>query len=157
MERLESISHLRQLLVNDIDLNELMQNKGFSYVLSKLKERFCNFNDFDEEIIEKEVDVRFSAINHLIDKEGKLKTDWKVLIMKKIYWKLFEQEMDSEDKKYARRAGLGSSMLHFDGIDRVKVLDILANLEKGVINNELKNLEQANQFVDALIYEMFSK
>jgi len=157
MERLESISHLRQLLFNDVDLFQLMQYKGFSYVLAKMKERFSNINDFDENTIIKELELRISSINRLLDKEGKFSDGWKIHIGRNIYWKLFADEMDSEDKKYARRAGLGSSILHFDGVDRIKVSEIMASIEKRVINNELKDFEQANQFVDALIYEMFSK
>jgi hypothetical protein len=157
MERLESTSHLRQLLFNDVDLLQLIQYKGFSYVLTNMKERFSNINDFDENIIIKELELRISSINRLLDKEGKFSDGWKIHIGRNIYWKLFAEEMDSEDKKYARRAGLGSSILHFDGVERVKVSEIMVNLEKRILNNELKNIEQANQFVDALIYEEFKK
>jgi len=156
MERLESISQLRNLLINDIDLNELMHQKGFSYVLRKIKERFCNLKDFDEKIISEEVEVRFSSINHLLDKEGKFKIGWKNLLMRRIYWKLFGEEMDSEDKRYARRAGLGSSILDYDIKQRGQILEITDILESKVLSNELKNQKQANQYIDFLIYEKFN-
>lgn len=157
MEKIESIFHLRQILFNDVDLIQMMQNKGFRYVISKIKERFSNINDFDEETIIHEIELRISSINRLVDQEGKFSDGWKIYFGRNIYWRLFADEMDSEDKKYARRAGLGSSILHFDGVERVKVSEIMASLEKRVVNNELKDSEQANQFIDSLIYEKFKK
>lgn len=156
MEKLESISRLRQLLFLDNDLIELMQHKGLTYVLTKLKERFCNIDEFDEEIINKEVEVRFSSINHLVDKDGKFKSGWKDLLMRRIYWKLFEEVMDSEEKKYARRAGLGTCISDYDVSQRIRINEISELLENKILSNELKNQEQASQFVDFLIYEKFN-
>ena len=155
MERLESISHLRQLLFNDADLFQLMRYKGFSYVLAEIKKRFSNINDFDEKIIIKELELRMASVNHLLDNKGKFSDSWKNQIGRSIYWRLFADTMDSEDERYARRAGLGSSILDFDGVERVKVSEIMTSLEIRVLNNELKDINQAKQFVDALIHEKF--
>lgn len=157
MERLENISHLRQLLFHDNDLIELMQNKGFVYVMAKVKERFCNINDFDEKVITKGLEIRFSSMNHLVNKAGKLSDGWRNLLMRRIYWALFGEEMDSEDTRYARRAGLGSSISDYDISQQDKIIEIMCNLEKKVLCNELKNYDQACQYVDALISEIFNK
>lgn len=156
MRHLESIEHLIFLLNTDPEIKTLLQKKGFNFAMNKIKGRFSNIQDFDEKHINKLIRIRDCMINHLVDEENKLTPRWKNLVLSNFYYTLYAEEMDSEDKRYARRAGVWRFIDEYKEPHRSRIEEIIEELSEKASTNTIKNGEELMQYSWYLFYKLFT-
>lgn len=153
--KLENLNHLIFLLNNDEELVSIMHNYVAKTVYNQLKKKIENINDFEENAIMNQIELKIQTLNTLkYYKTNAISSTYWLLLMRIFYFGLYNDHLDSEDRKYEKKSGNSRFRENYMDNDKPLYDHFTTILTEKCHSNELKNFKQAEQFVIGYLYNI---